>query len=86
MNEDLVKELHRYAVAARELEGWELEFEPEPLAPGPPWDYEALARELASGAGSVLDLGTGGGEVLSRDMKRSARKRSYGSSLRTHAF
>lgn len=31
-----------------------------------PWDYVALARELvASGRGPVLDLGTGGGELLS---------------------
>lgn len=31
-----------------------------------PWDYAALARELvASGRGPVLDLGTGGGELLS---------------------
>lgn len=30
-----------------------------------PWDYAALARELvAGGRGPVLDLGTGGGEVL----------------------
>jgi len=30
-----------------------------------PWDYAALARELVgSGRGPVLDLGTGGGEVL----------------------
>jgi SAM-dependent methyltransferase len=32
----------------------------------PPWSYEELARELMRGAGSLLDLGTGGGEVLSR--------------------
>ena len=31
-----------------------------------PWDYAALARELVgSDRGSVLDLGTGGGELLS---------------------
>src|SRR5690606_2458134 len=31
-----------------------------------PWDYVALARELVgSGRGPVLDLGTGGGELLS---------------------
>jgi len=32
----------------------------EPL----PWDYAALAREALSGARSVLDVGTGGGEML----------------------
>jgi SAM-dependent methyltransferase len=62
----LVEELNRYADAARRLEGWKLEFEPEPLVAGPPWDYEARARELCNGARSVLDLGTGGGEVFSR--------------------
>lgn len=31
---------------------------------GPPWSYAALAREALTGAGSVLDLGTGGGEFL----------------------
>ena len=32
----------------------------------PPWSYDDLAREALSGARSVLDLGTGGGEVLLR--------------------
>ena len=31
-----------------------------------PWDYEAIARDHARRAHSVLDLGTGGGEVLAR--------------------
>lgn len=30
----------------------------------PPWSYEALARDVLAGAASVLDVGTGGGEVL----------------------
>jgi SAM-dependent methyltransferase len=66
VRDGLEQELERYAAEARSLEGWELEYEPEPLEPGPPWDYEAIARERCSGATSVLDLGTGGGEVLSR--------------------
>ena len=66
-----MNELNRYVDAARGLEGWELEFEPEPLAPAPPWDYEVRARNLAAEAGSVLDLGTGGGEVLSRVLSQS---------------
>jgi SAM-dependent methyltransferase len=32
----------------------------------PPWSYEALAREILSKSRSAVDLGTGGGEVLSR--------------------
>ncbi len=71
MTETLVQELNRYADAARRLEGWELDFEPEPLVAGPPWDYEARARELSAGARSVLDLGTGGGEVFSRVLTSS---------------
>jgi SAM-dependent methyltransferase len=30
----------------------------------PPWSYESLARAALHGAASLLDLGTGGGEVL----------------------
>ena len=63
---DLLRELEPFARAARELEGWELEYAPEPLVDGPPWDYEQLARESCAEAASLLDLGTGGGEVLSR--------------------
>ena len=71
---DLVRELEPFARAARELEGWELEYEPEPLVEGPPWDYEQLARESCAEAGSLLDLGTGGGEVLSRILSGSAAR------------
>ena len=31
-----------------------------------PWSYEEIARDVLRGAASALDLGTGGGEVLSR--------------------
>ena len=66
MRDGLEQELGRYVAAARRLEGWDLEYAPEPLEPGPPWDYEAIARGCCARATSVLDLGTGGGEVLSR--------------------
>ena len=32
----------------------------------PPWSYEALVRELMTKAGSVLDIGTGGGEKFAK--------------------
>jgi SAM-dependent methyltransferase len=32
----------------------------------PPWSYDDLARDVLTGAKSSLDMGTGGGEVLSR--------------------
>jgi SAM-dependent methyltransferase len=66
MTDSLEKELNQYAKIAMKLEGWDLEFQPEELGPGPPWSYEQRARELATGCGTLLDLGTGGGEVLSR--------------------
>lgn len=71
MSEDFIEQLKAYEDAALELEGWRLEFEPEPLVPGPPWHYEDLARSLVSEAHSVLDLGTGGGEVFSRVISNS---------------
>ena len=52
-------------IAAR-VNGWDLSaIRTRRLDPGPDWDYEALARELLAGARSALDIGTGGGEVLS---------------------
>jgi SAM-dependent methyltransferase len=66
VTKDLYNKLERYAQEARCLEGWDLDYTPEPLSPGPTWDYESRARELAAKSSAVLDLGTGGGEVLSR--------------------
>src|SRR5438477_9654810 len=51
--------------AARSFSGSVYAVRVRALEPGPPWDYQAMARELARAAGSVLDLGTGGGERLS---------------------
>lgn len=54
-----------WALAAP-MSGWD--FDPVAgriLENPPPWDYPALARTLVrAGGGPVLDLGTGGGEVL----------------------
>src|SRR5207302_448223 len=45
--------------------GWRLdEFDPKPLEPQPAWDYETRAVELIRAANSVLDMGTGGGELF----------------------
>src|SRR5207249_4465947 len=50
---------------ARQFSGWRLdEFDPKPLEPQPPWDYETRAVELVRAANSVLDMGTGGGELF----------------------
>src|SRR2546421_10203931 len=50
---------------ACQFSGWRLdEFDPKPLAPEPPWDYETRGVELIRAANSVLDMGTGGGELF----------------------
>jgi SAM-dependent methyltransferase len=51
---------------ARLFTGWEFPGMnvPRLLEPGPPWDYAALVRHYAGGAGAALDLGTGGGEFV----------------------
>lgn len=62
-----LRRLQPYVERARHFSGWTLgDVNVRALEPGPPWDYEALARERADRAASVLDMGTGGGERLSR--------------------
>lgn len=47
------------------VSGWDLsELAGRYIEQQPTWSYPALAREVLAGAGSALDLGTGGGEVL----------------------
>jgi len=66
----LETELAPFVEAAQAIEGWQLDYAPQPLDPGPPWGCEARARTLVGEASSTLDLGTGGGggggEVLDR--------------------
>jgi SAM-dependent methyltransferase len=51
--------------AAFELEGWDLSSLGDRYeADEEPWSYGRLARSALAGARSVLDMGTGGGEVL----------------------
>jgi Methyltransferase domain len=68
MNRD--KELGRlmpWAEKARGFAGWDLSsIKPRLIDIGPPWNYEQLVREYSVGKNSALDLGTGGGEFLSR--------------------
>jgi len=62
-----IDELAPYIERAHSFAGWNFSsMRVTPLGPEPPWDYEALAREGAGRASRVLDVGTGGGEVLSR--------------------
>jgi len=51
---------------AQGIQGWDWSYldgrwEEEPL----PWDYPSLVRACMANAGSLLDIGTGGGELLS---------------------
>jgi SAM-dependent methyltransferase len=53
------------AELARPVRGWDLsELGERYVEQQPPWDYRDLAVRALRGAGSALDLGTGGGEVL----------------------
>lgn len=65
--ERTLRELRPFIHRAREFSGWSLnDVEVRSLEPGPPWNYVALARERAAAAAHLLDLGTGGGGVLTR--------------------
>lgn len=49
---------------ARTFSGWSFpDIKVRPLEE-PLWDYRSIVREMARGAQAVLDLGTGGGELL----------------------
>lgn len=63
----LIARLQPYVERAHNFSGWDLSFIETANAGEPlPWDYETLARQHAASAHRALDLGTGGGEVLSR--------------------
>jgi len=67
-----LRNLEPHIRRARSFSGWSFDdVDARPLEPGPPWSYEALARDAARQARSVLDLGTGGGEVLERVLSGS---------------
>ncbi len=64
-SQEVIARLRPYVERAKRLKGFQLEVEPIRLGPPLPWNYKARARELLAGARSVLDIGTGGGEVFS---------------------
>ena len=66
MVDNLAATLKPFELAARQLQGWDLQFRPEEIRGEMPWDYETLAATMINNSTSVLDLGTGGGEVYSR--------------------
>lgn len=65
--DDALRTIAPFVEQARTFSGWSFDdLDVTPLAPGPPWDYTAIAREHARRARDICDHGTGGGEVLSR--------------------
>lgn len=65
-----LRQMRPYVARARAFTGWSFaDVDVRPLAPPPPWDYELRARELALTAKAILDIGTGGGDVLARIIK-----------------
>lgn len=61
-----LERLRPYVERARSFSGWDFSAVQERRLEPAAWDYEALVREAARDARSVLDMGTGGGEVLAR--------------------
>src|SRR5207245_9163832 len=52
---------------ARDFSGWDLSnVRPRLIDPGPAWDYETIVRQYGLGKKEALDMGTGGGELVSR--------------------
>lgn len=65
--DETLRRLQPHVTRARAFSGWSFtDVAMRPLEPGPHWDYEGIARQHARRARSILDLGTGGGEVLAR--------------------
>ncbi len=59
-------EFQSFEDEARSLKGWCLDYLPEEIGGPLPWDYESIARQHLQSSNKVLDLGTGGGEVIDR--------------------
>lgn len=65
-NQQLAR-LNPWFERARGFSGWDLgHVKPRLIDPGPPWNYETLVCEYAVDKKDALDMGTGGGELLSR--------------------
>ncbi len=75
---------------ARAFSGWTFENLDVRTLGGPlPWNYEAMARDLASRAECTIDLGTGGGEVyqciVAKRRGRSVASEEWGVNARVAA-
>lgn len=64
---EALERLRPFVQRARAFSGWEFpDLHVKHLGPEMPWDYEEIVRIRAPGRRRALDMGTGGGEVLSR--------------------
>jgi SAM-dependent methyltransferase len=64
---ELADRIRPFVEQARSHSGWAFpKLAAKRVGPEIPWDYEAEARRVLESARSVLDMGTGGGEVFSR--------------------
>lgn len=63
---EALERLRPWIERAHGFSGWDFDWQNVDLEPGPPWDYEQMAADLLGDATSALDMGTGGGELLSR--------------------
>lgn len=72
-----VARIRPYVEKARRFSGWSFaDIETVPIGPGLPSDYEKRARDLLRNVRSVVDMGTGGGELFER-LLRGYRGRAF---------
>lgn len=63
--EAAIDRLAPWVERGRRFSGWDFaHLGVRPLGPRPAWDYVEMVRERGTGCRKVLDLGTGGGELL----------------------
>ena len=63
---EMIDHLRPWIERARTFTGWSFgDMRVDYIEPGPPWDFEAIVREHAARAKSMIDLGTGGAEFYS---------------------
>jgi SAM-dependent methyltransferase len=63
--EETIAHLRPWIAKARRFSGWDFsDIRTRMLDPGPPWDYVKVVRDVGVASAAVLDMGTGGGELL----------------------
>lgn len=64
---DATDRIRPYVEKAQRFSGWSFaDIKTKRRGPEIPWDYQRRAQDLLRSAGSVLDMGTGGGELYAR--------------------